>query len=413
MNIVLQYRIPKIYLFAVIFYVWHTTIPALGYYTPAILYAGVIAYLYLFTLVHISNPIRLIGSILPIVSVYFLTLFDTSNLVIKIYQTLQVCLYPLIIAYLIGSGDKKSCKLLFWAVLGSYILTALTTYIGCMTFPGAARHLALSEDLVNADEYAFYKRANIGSFSFTYSLLLIYPMLIYMVRTGVCKKLVPAFMLIIVSMAILKTEYTTAILLMALCLLLFFMPRKLNKKHIVLLVAVLLLIFLLSKLFLGEMLMHMSSYFAGSPTVSTRLHDLGMMLSNGFEAVNGGDLESRSRLYHQSIQAFMKSPLWGSGDDVGGHSLLFDTTGRFGLVGLAAFILTYRQAFALFFKPHVNRPYYGYMLFCFLLALILATLNPKDNLGVITFTIPLFALYFNYHYEDTVDCKQADRSTAL
>lgn len=412
MNIVLQYKIPRIYLLAVIFYVSHTTIPALGYYTPAILYAGVIAYLYLFTLVHINNPIRLIGSILPIVSMYLLTLFDTSNLAIKAYQIIQVCLYPLILVYFIGSGDKKSCKLLFWAVLSSYILTAFTTYIGCMTFPGAARQLALSEGLVSADEYASYKRANIGSFSFTYSLLLICPMLIYMVKTGVCKKLVPVFMLIIISIAILKTEYTTAILLMTLCFLLFFMPRKLNKKHIVLLVAVLLLIFILSKMFLGEVLMHMSSYFVDTPTVSTRLHDLGMMLSNGFEAVNGGDIESRSRLYRQSIQAFMKSPLWGSGDGVGGHSLLFDTIGRFGLVGFAAFILTYRQAFVLFFKPYVNRPYYGYMLFCFLLAFILAVLNPKDNLGVMTFTIPLFALYFNYHYEDTLDCKQASRSTA-
>lgn len=407
MNIVLQHRIPKIYLFAVIFYVWHTTIPALGYYTPAILYAGIIAYLYLFTLVQASNPIKLIGSILPIASIYVLTLFNTSSLAMKIYQLLQVCLYPLMFVYIISSGDKKSCKILFWAVLGSYIITALTTYIGCIAFPGAARILAQTEARIDANEYVVYKQANIGSFSFTYSLLIIYPLLVYMIKTnlGAWRKLISIVMLIITSMTILKTEYTTAILLMMLCLILLFMPKRLRKKHIILLIALLLSISLLSKLFIGKILIQMSSYFEASQTISTRLHDLGMMLSNGFDAVGDGDLESRLELYIQSIQAFLKNPFWGSGDNVGGHSLLFDTLGHFGLIGLVAFIFTYKQAFALFFRPHFNSPYYGYMLFSFLLTVVLAVLNPKDNLGVITFTIPLFALYFKTHYESTLDRK--------
>lgn len=401
-------KIPRIYLLAVIFYVWHTTIPIIGYYTPAVLYACIIVYLYMSTLTHVNNPIKIIVSILPILSIHILSLlyFNSSNIIIQIYQILQVGLYPLIFMYISKTGDVKSYKILFWAVACSYTLTALTTYIGCVTYPGAARDLAMPEEMIGSDVYSLYKKANIGNLSFTYSLLFIIPLLIYMVKSRICRRIESVSMLIIVSISILKTEYTTALLLMVLCFILFFLPNKLNIGSLISIVALMLVIFLLAKPFIGELLLHASSHFeSSSSTISVRLYDLGILLSNDLNAVNGGDIWSRYELYNQSIQEFFHSPLWGGSNNVGGHSLLFDSLGRFGLIGLVALILMYKKVFSLFFSPYSNNPYYGYMLFSFLIVIILAVLNPKDNLGVITFTIPLFALYFKTHYESTLDRK--------
>jgi hypothetical protein len=308
--------------------------------------------------------------------------------------------------YISKTGDVKSYKILFWAVACSYTLTALTTYIGCVTYPGAARDLAMPEEMIGSDVYSLYKKANIGNLSFTYSLLFIIPLLIYMVKSRICRRIESVSMLIIVSISILKTEYTTALLLMVLCFILFFLPNKLNIGSLISIVALMLVIFLLAKPFIGELLLHASSHFeSSSSTISVRLYDLGILLSNDLNAVNGGDIWSRYELYNQSIQEFFHSPLWGGSNNVGGHSLLFDSLGRFGLIGLVALILMYKKVFSLFFSPYSNNPYYGYMLFSFLIVIILAVLNPKDNLGVITFTIPLFALYFKTHYESTLDRK--------
>ena len=53
-------------------------------------------------------------------------------------------------------------------------------------------------------------------------------------------------------------------------------------------------------------------------------------------------------------------------------------------------IIMYRRMFKVFFKPCAQQKWYGYICLLFLVALAFAFLNPKDNLIVLTFIVPLF-----------------------
>lgn len=394
----------SLFLIAVVFYIWHTTIPALGYRTPAVLFAGCVLFLY--TYIFTKNRIisNSIGLTLPILGLYFLALVysGTNNFVIKIYQMLQMGLYPLLILYIAKYGNEKLVRFLFWAVIGSYVFTAVTTYAGCIMYPGAARTLALPEEEMGADVFAMYKMANIGNLTFTYSLVLLIPQLIFLIKSRIVKRLVSVAMLVVLAMTILETEYTTALLLMAICFSLFFMPIHITRKHIGGLIVVAGIILIFSKIFIGDLLIGVASSVE-SETMAARLHDLGMILKNGMDYAEEGDVGSRMELYNMSIQSFLKSPLCGGIKSIGGHSLFFDSLGRYGLLGLVAFIISYKKIWKEFYKPFSVAPYYGYLLFCFILVVVMAILNPKDNLGVVTFTIPLFALFYNQQYENSLD----------
>ena len=381
-------KISSIFLIAVVFYIWHMTIPALGYKTPTVLFIGCVLLLYAYIFAKnriINNDIGLIFSILGL---YFLALVysGTTNLAIKIYQILQMGLYPLLILYVAKYGNERQVRFLLGAVIGSYVFTSITTYAGCIIYPGAARTLALPEEEMGADVFALYKMANIGN----------------LIKSRIVKRLISIAMLVVLVMTILKTEYTTALLLMAISFLLFFMPIHITRKHILGLIVVAGIIFIFSKLFISDLLIGISSS-VGSETMAARLNDLGMLLKNGMTSADEGDIGSRMELYKMSIQSFLESPLCGGIKSIGGHSLFFDSLGRFGLLGLAAFIISYKKIWNEFYKPFSVAPYYGYLLFSFILVIVMAILNPKDNLGVITFTIPLFALFYNQQYESSLD----------
>lgn len=393
-------------LLATVFYIWHTTIPALGFYTPAIVFAACVLFLYAYLLVKIGNSKKLfrdIGIIIPILGLYLLALFFSydGNLAIGVYGTMQVGLYPLLILYIAEHCNKKFISYLFWAVVGSYIFTAITTYVGCVMYPGAARTLALPEEEIGSDLFVMYKMANIGNLTFTYSLVLLLPQIICMIKSKIVGRLVPIVMLLVFTITILETEYTTALLLMVICYSLFFLPAHIKRKHVWPLIIVAAIIFLIGRFVIGDLLLWASTSIS-SETVATRLNELGQALSNGAESANDGDLVSRKELYYISINSFINSPLLGGGE-YGGHSLLFDSLARYGLIGFVAFYLSYKKSWKYFYKPFVRQPYYGHLMFSFLLVLALAVLNPKDNLGGLIFTIPLFALYYKQKYESTLD----------
>lgn len=388
----------------VVFYIWHSTLPALGYYTPAVIFVICVLFLYAYIFARIRNFNNMSRIYISLLSLYFLGIFysGTSHIVIKLYQILQVGLYPLLIFYIAKYCNKKFIKYLFWAIVCSYVVTAITTYVGCILYPGAARMLALPEEEMGTEIFVMYKKANIGNLTFTYSLVLLFPQIIYLVKSKIVGRVTSLSMLCILTICILETEYTTALLLMVMCFLLFFLPVQIKQKHIFPLFIVFVVVFLISWFFIGDLLVWLSSSI-NSETMAVRLNELGTMFSNSTNYSEDGDVGSRIELYSKSVNSFFSNPLWGGSKEVGGHSLFFDSLARYGLLGLAAFYLTYRKSWEYFYKPFKYAPYYGYMLFSFILVIVMAVLNPKDNLGVLTFTIPLFALYYKQKYESTLD----------
>lgn len=398
-------RFSGFFLIIVVFYIWHTTIPALGFYTPAAIFAGCVLFLYIYIfykIQYLNELYKVICFIIPILGLNILSSFiGTSSWVIKLYGLLQIGLYPLLMIYISVYCNEKFIRYLFWAIVGSYIFTAITTYIGCIMYPGAARTLAVPEGDIGIDIYSMYKIANIGNLTFTYSLVLLLPPIIYLIKSKIVGILIPIVMLCILTITIIETEYTTALLLMLISYSLFLLPLHIERRHILLLVIAIIFVFLLGKYVIGGILIEMSTIIS-SDTISVRLYDLGTILTHGIDNAEDGDVGTRMDLYNISINSFLQHPLWG-GNIAGGHSLFFDSLALFGLLGLLAFCLSYKKVWKYFYYPLIGTPYFGYLMFSFVLVIIMAVLNPKDNLGVLTFTIPLFALYYKQKYESTLD----------
>ena len=384
--------VPWYFQLIVVFYALHTSMPVVGFYTPAVVNAAVVLYLYLYLFLRNNKEtIADIKYILPIFSIYILSLLyeGASHLVTYIYGISQLFIYPLLALYLLKNGNQKFIRRVFLIIGLSYMITGITTYYGCQIFPSASRDIAAQLISEDPEQYAMYMSYNIGSFSFIYTLILTLPLLIYMIRDKRINMIIGLACIFIVVMTILASEYATALLFLIVCLMAFFLPKYFGQKEIVWIIVGTAVLYVAGKQFFGHAFESLANVVT-SETVADRFHNLAVFFSGETDNVDG-DVESRMDLYNLSIKAFFKSPLWGSSNaKVGGHSFMLDNLGRYGLLGLIAMIIMYRRMFKAFFKPCAQQKWYGYICLLFLVALAFAFLNPIDNPIVLTFIVPLF-----------------------
>lgn len=384
--------VPWFFQFLVVYYALHFTIPFVGFYTPAIVNGSVLLFLYAYLFIKNTLSVKDLYSVLPIFTINFLSIlyFGFGDFATELYGLLQLMIYPLLSLYLIKSGDKKSLRRMAFIIILSLLLTSVTTIIGNNNFPHASRMIAASLSTDDSALYAFYMSLNIGSFAFVYTLVLIIPYLIFLFRNKCVNRLLvlPSFLIIVV--AIFVSEFATAFLfLLITIILLFVFPKSLDKKHFTRMVILAIIVLITSDLFLSPFLNRLSKV-VDNEVLSIRLQHLSDFSSNDDEYEMYGDIEARSDLYLKSIDAFRKSPLWGGSRKVGGHSFVFDNMGRFGIIGILGMIIMFKSVYNCFVVPYKKRRWYGHCLFTFIIAILLSVLNPKDNLIVLTFFMPIF-----------------------
>ena len=394
----------------VVLYAFHSTLPILGFNTPAVVHAANMALLYGFLFIKEGRTaLSDFAKIIPIFAIHILSILykGFGNIAVELYWLLQLMVYPLLSLYLIRIGDQRSAKRLV-VILGlSFIVTSITTYFGCRAYPGASRDLAAMLSTRDPALYALYMSLNIGSFSFIYALVLLLPLLVFAIKEKLVYRWIGLAVLAIVVMAIIVSDYTTALLCMTVSIIILFVsPRRLKTIHFVLM-AVLIFVLILASDWLIVPFLDKLGGIVGREIVSDRLQELSALSSNESSFLEG-DMEARSDLYMKSINSFLDSPVWGSSSaKLGGHSYVLDNMGQFGLLGLIGMIIVFRAIFKRFFAPFKQQKFYGHILFSFLVAILLALLNPKDYLTVLTFYIPLFCVAFSdtTEYEDTLDCQ--------
>ena len=391
MQITSDPKLPLPFILLTVVYVWHTAVPYVGVNMPAAINTLILVLLFLFMGSDKSFSIR--KAMFAIAPLYFLSIlgfasYSSSQWPAQMYGLIQRIAFPLIAFYIMQNRSTQSKRNVLLLVLIGYAVTCVTTYLGCLSYPGAARQMATG---MSEEGYLFnmYRQLNIGSFAFVYTLVLLLPIVLYVIRGQ--QKFWILFILfgIAAVMAIIEMEYTTALLLMLINFLLFFLPRYFNANDLkdklwIFVVAGILVWFVLPSI-LDAIIPYVSS-----DTMSSRLLDLSASLKGDVAQSQDGDMESRSELFMVSIKGFLSSPIWGTFTKAGGHSFLLDTMSKYGLIGLGLLIVMYKRAYTLFIKPYKSQPYFGYVLFAFIMTLVLAVLNPKDNLLVLTFLIPLF-----------------------
>jgi hypothetical protein len=320
------------------------------------------------------------------------------------YQSILLVM-PVFLGYYFLGYRPENIKIFTATIIIATILTTITTMIGLIEFPSASRTLATISS-VNDTDLIKYTWRNIGGYDFVYTSVLLYPILILAYKT---KKIHPILFwggVIMLFSLVILSEYTTALILIMLTSLLYFMGKRTSSKRLLLFgvgffLALIIMWPLFSKflLWLAELL--------NSDILSSRI----TALANGSVGLESYD-DQRINLYMKSISGFLKSPFFGRilGGELlpGGHSFILDTLCNYGIIGGAALVLSYRNIYRYFFKLFDNQDGYGYIIWAFAQAIILSSVNTGMWLNVIAFFIPIIlsAIYKTNSediYEDSLD----------
>lgn len=379
----------------VIGYLAHKLFPAVGYYMPAAVYAGLFLLTVLFLLPSIAKTFTSAVTLrmLCIFSVSLLTMVryglggSIATIPVYLYGELQIVLFSWIALWYSSHADPVRAKRILGFIFLAYIITSVTTYIGCVNNPLASRYMAANAgDDVN---YLYYTSLNIGSFTFVYELVLLTPLVIYLLKSKNINRLLGVLSLVGIGAVIVITEYTTALLVFAFSLLLLFVRRLTSKKILIFLVCLIVFI-VLNTLVLADVFKQLSQSMESDSTVGDRFAYLADVLSGKGSSDDGYD---RMALYEISWDTFWNTDLlgdWG-GNGAGGHSFVLDSLAHFGIVGLAAVVLMYRAIYKLVLQPYKGQNFYPYLFWLYCIGIFMAIINPKTYLFIFIGLIPLFA----------------------
>jgi hypothetical protein len=325
------------------------------------------------------------GVLLPFLLYYALTYFvRTDSIVLWGYKVL-LALLPIIIGYYITQYKQHQVKYYGTVICVALILTVITTCIGLVRFPYAARVLATLDSSDAAT--IVYNWYNIGGFSFIYTIVLLYPVLILAYKQEKINLRMTICGTVLIYATVLLSEYATALLLLLITTVLFFVKKDLTKKDVCILLVVEILFLLVFQDYVSKLLTYIGT-LTGSRTVAERFSALAGG-QTGLESSN----DNRIQLYRASLKTFLRHPLLGTflsgGGGVGGHSQILDMLGRYGLVGVTLLYCMYRKIYRYFVAPFQDMPGYGYVLWTFLQAILLSILNPGMWLEVLTFMVPI------------------------
>ncbi len=233
--------------------------------------------------------------------------------------------------WLKDSADKTKKRIITISLTG-YSFTYIYSVIKLAQDPMLSRKAAASivtensVDTLNA----------IGGFDTTYGSLLIVCVLLFMFASIPKGKsgLACWTALSIGTIFIVMATYTIALGLLAIIWIWWIARRNKGLAFIVLLV---LIVALIRHEELGQLLMDYSDSITYSKTMAEKIHEVGYMIKTGEAAGTLAGDEGRMARIEWSWDAFQKYPIFGAYGQydvkIGGHSEVFDTLARFGLIG--------------------------------------------------------------------------------
>lgn len=337
-----------------------------------------------------------VSVLLPFVFFQLLTyLTKADSLLVWGYKVL-LFLLPIALGYYVSYEKKEYIPGLFKIVLFALAITIITTIVGLVRYPFAARILATISSSQD-DAVVLYDWNNIGGYSFVYMLVLLYPLIILAYKQRRLPLFWAAICAISIGVVIIMSEYTTAFLLFLLSSILFLLKRQMSTRNMFVFSIVGVVAAILFSDVFSDLLEYLASVMS-SPVFKERL----TALAGGTTGLEASE-SNRIFLYRQSFSTFLSHPIFGTmlsgGGGTGGHSQILDALGTYGLVGGALLVWMYRYVYVLFFKPYRQQDGFGYIIWFLMQTLFLSIVNTGFWLDVLTLFGPLF-LYVIYHKKE-------------
>lgn len=283
-------------------------------------------------------------------------------------------------------------RFLFFSIVVGLAITGYTTYQGCIMFPQISREMATGQLDPTVESATRYM--NIGGFNTIYTLVLMMPIWVSIIKNKKCKNLVRMLALVVIVCSILgvvQSEYTTALLFTMLSLATIFLPRDLSFGQFLgygLLAVIGLFLF---RTLLPPVLEFIAEN-SDSSSVQERLFDLANIVA-GKGADENSDAEGRFMMVMDAFVHWSDSPVWGHFRIWGGHSYLGNVLEYFGLIGLLLLVSMVKQMYKMFVVPLKNNGFdTALYTTCFIYVSFLV-LNPQAYLVIPFIMVPICGKY--------------------
>lgn len=335
-----------------------------------------------------------IWSIIYIIVNQFFLNYRYANVVLGIdlniftLQTIQViCLYVVYVFLNINGNEivkANIIKMIFIALIIDAIITLRSLGID----PNISRIMATGREELN-----IYGLKGVSGYSIIYSIVIIFPLLIYSLGELKYKyRIVMGIFTILMLVFLYFAAYTTALIAIIIGLLvyLFLITSKVFK------------IFILPLLFtLGALLINPYYIYSILKTLSViiNIQAVSVRFSQLADFIFYGDTTgagiNRLLFYKKSIDAFLKYPLTGitifdPNYDLSGHSAFLDILGGTGLIGFIPYILFIWYSYKISIRNVENKNCINAISTCYIVFCFIGFTNTLAT----SITIMLFLLFF-------------------
>ena len=395
----------RFFIIALLLFMTHDY-PIVGYMTPPVVFLGEVLLVHLAALLYFGADryFSYFAKIFPLTLILILditrSLFsDISSVYTGIYGYFQVVIYYIVGLYLFKTNDFKLAKIIAIFLLVFYAITASTTYWGLSIFPEASRNMARNMELMDAGLYGQYMRFNIGGFTFIYYMVILIVLLVLLYKREILKRIWAALLLVLFSLTIIRSQYTTGLIIGAFGLILLFVPKQFGAKNVARYLLISSIAILLFWSVLPSFFMYLSGIVEGGE-VAMRFEDLSVALDAG--TINTmdetSDLAGRAFYYQRSLDAIIRSFPLGTWNmhDIGGHSYILVSIACYGLLGLIAVVVQFVRMFNLYIKPVKKCDWSGFLYLALLEVIVLALVNSLLFTAIIAFYVPLICVIINH-----------------
>lgn len=314
----------------------------------------------------------------------FWGVYRGNDFITWVLNGMIVWLPCLVALYVKQSGGEKFVKKYLQTYIIITTVTSVTTLIGLVRYPTASRELASGTEIHDTTKYTLQ---NIGGYEHIYTLVVLIPIIIWTIRnTYKAWRTINIGCLLINLFCIFKSQYTIAIIVAIITLLVSFLKKY--KKILVTVLAALVILLLIDRgvgvSFFSQVFLYFSKHI-GAEYVGDRLLQVSQLLEGA--VVSTQTSTARIDHYRHCWQGFINSPIWGNNmgqfaeNNISGHSMALDIMAGLGLIGLASTLAIFRKSFEIVFRA-VGKKISSTILITWLTFIAVSILNPSSFMTV-------------------------------
>lgn len=307
----------------------------------------------------------------------------------------------LIYLYFIKSNNTKGLGKLALISVVFIIITSITSIIGINQNPGSVRLMAQSAGAIYRDEYT---RMGIANYNFFGGIVYGFAVGGFFLRKhsdNFFRILIVTSIVLVAFFSLIKSEFTTALVLSGFLLVFgLLVPQKHFKPIVPFGIIIIVLLFVLNSQ-VADLFNWLSSKANEESVLYSRLKDLSLMFRYmDYNPETGSSYFAQERAFRSyvSIKSFLSNPLIGGGEHMG-HAHWLDRMATLGIIGFFPYVLFIYQQYKLNMRIIRNdfKPYYFLALMGYLLLGILTTTSGSLTSSYIIFLIVPGLSFVNFN----------------